>query len=145
MLPTVRLVVAASLFAVLPCQQPESSAGADVVASDADAWQTHRTTKVLYAGWPQGSREAAFRAFLEQHFDKVGVIDLAKLTPEAAKDYDVVIADWGSQFGNDGYSKPKENSLLSSPTVIDDTFGKPIIAMSYVSSNLRPQHKLDWL
>ena len=144
MLPTVRLVVAASLFAVLPCQQPASSAGTDVVAGDAAAWQPHRATKVLYAGWPQGSREAAFRAFLERHFDKVGVIGLAKLTPETAKDYDVVIADWCSQYGNDGYEK-RENSLFSAPVSIDDTFGKPIIAMDYVSTNLRGQHKLDWL
>ena len=144
MLPTVRLAVAASLFAVLPCQRPESSAGTDVVAADAAAWQTHRTTKVLYAGWPKGSRETAFRAFLEQHFDKVGVIDLAKLTPQTAKDYDVVIADWCSQYGNDGYQK-REQTLFSAPVLIDDTFGKPIIAMDYVSTNLRGQHKLDWL
>ena len=145
MLPTVRLAVAASLFAVLPCQRPESSAGTDVVAADAAAWQTHRTTKVLYAGWPKGSRETAFRAFLEQHFDKVGVIDLAKLTPQTAKDYDVVIADWCSQNGTDGYDKPERGSLHSAPVSIDDTFGKPIIAMDYVSSGIRGTHKLDWL
>jgi hypothetical protein len=144
MLLSVRLLVAASLLAVLPCQRPASSAGVDVVTADAAAWQSHRATKVLYAGWPAGSREAAFRAFLERHFDKVGVIDLAKLSPETAQDFDVVIADWCSQYGNDGYTK-KEGSLTSAPVKIGDAFGKPIIAMDYVSTNLRGRHKLDWL
>lgn len=139
-----RLCALALLGAAIPCQQPASGAGIDVVTADAAAWQPHRTTKVLYAGWPSGSREAAFRAFLERHFDKVGVIDLATLSPASAKDFDVVIADWCSQYGNDGYEK-RENSLFGAPVSLDDSFDKPVIAMDYVATNLRGNHKLDWL
>ena len=112
--------------------------------TDDAAWQPHRATKVLYAGWPGGSREQAFQQFLEQHFDKVGVIDLEKLSMATASDYDVVVADWCSQYGNDGYQK-RENSLFSVHVQLGPEFTKPIVAMDYVSSNLRNQYKLDWL
>lgn len=138
------LFAAALSLAALPCQQPTGDAGADVIGADAVVWKAHRGLRVLYAGWPGGSREAAFRAFLERHFDHVEVIDLAKLTMATAKDCDVVIADWCSQYGNDGYAK-KVNSLYSAPGKLGTEFTKPVIAMDYVSSNLRPQHKLDWL
>ncbi len=139
-----RLVVVSLCVAALPCQQPTNGAGADVIVADAAAWAPHRATKVLYAGWPGGSREAAFRAFLERHFDATSVIDLAKLSPATAKGFDVVIADWASQYGNDGYPK-REGSPLSGPVKLDDTFDVPVIAMDYVSTNLRPRRKLDWL
>jgi hypothetical protein len=113
-------------------------------AQDADAWAPHRTTRVLYAGWPGGAREQAFVPFLKQWFDRVGVISLEKLSVATAKDFDVVIADWGSQYGNDGY--PKREGALQMPSVaIGDDFTKPIVAMDYVSTALRGQHKLDWL
>lgn len=137
-----RIVLAAMLVGSLAAQ--DSSAGADVIGADAAAWQQHRATKVLYAGWPQGSREAAFRAFLERHFDTVQVMDLAKLTKAAAESFDVVIADWSSQYGKDGYPK-RENSLFSAPIDLTDDFAVPVIAMDYVSSNLRSNRKLDWL
>ncbi len=109
-----------------------------------DAWGTHRAIRVLYAGWPDGSREKAFAAFLREWFDTVGVIGLGTLSKATAEGYDVVIADWASQYGNDGYPK-RENSLYSAPVSLGADFGKPVIAMSYVSSNLRRSHKLDWL
>lgn len=108
------------------------------------AWQPHRATRVLYAGWPGGSREQAFEKFLRQWFDEVGVLDLEKLSMETARDYDVVIADWGSQYGNDGYPK-RENSLFGVKNQIGPEFTKPILAMDYVSSNIRRGYKLDWL
>ena len=144
---SLRVLAAALSLAALPCQQPASDkgdAGADVIGADAAAWKPHRALRVLYAGWSGGSREAAFRAFLERHFDHVEVIGLGKLSMATAKDADVVIADWCSQFGNDGYAK-KENMLWSAPCKLDVEFTKPVIAMDYVSSNLRPEHKLDWL
>jgi hypothetical protein len=138
-------VLAATLsVAAVPCQEPGGDAGADVIGADAAAWKPHRSLRVLYAGWPKGSRETAFRAFLERHFDRVEVIDLAKLNGATAKDADVVIADWCSQYGNDGYAK-RENSLYSAPGQLGVEFTKPVIAMAYVSSNLRRQYKLDWL
>ena len=111
---------------------------------DDDAWAQNRATRVLYAGWPDGSREKAFAPFLREWFETVGVIDLAKLSKQTAEGYDVVIADWGSQYGNDGYPK-RESSLYSAPVTLDPDFTKPVIAMAYVSSNLRRNHKLDWL
>ena len=108
------------------------------------AWAPHRSTRVLYAGWPDGSREKVFQDFLKQWFDHVAVISLEKLTVETAKDHDVVIADWCSQYGNDGY--PKREGSLDTPRVsLGDDFTRPVIAMDYVSSSLRPRHKLDWL
>lgn len=142
-----RLVAAASLCAALSCQQPANAAnaaGADVIGADAAAWAPHRGTKVLYAGSPGGTREAAFRAFLERHFDRASVLDLAQLSPATAKGFDVVIADWTSQYGNDGYAK-REGSPLTGPVKLDDAFDVPVIAMDYVSTNLRSQRKLDWL
>jgi hypothetical protein len=107
------------------------------------AWAAHRATRVLYAGWPGGSREKAFEPFLKQWFDHVGVISLEKLTTAAAADWDVVIADWGSQYGNDGY--PKRDSQSGPKVSLGDDFTKPIIAMDYVSTALRGPYKLDWL
>ena len=110
----------------------------------ADPWQPHRTLKVLYAGSAGGTREKAFDAFLREHFDSVGVIALDKLTMASATDYDVVIADWVSQYGNDGYPKGK-NSLSSAPITLGPEFTKPFIAMSYVGTQVRAEYKLDWL
>jgi hypothetical protein len=127
--------------------QDESTAGDNVVGADADAdaaaWQPHRQTKVLYAGWPDGSREQAFRAFLQRHFDTVGVIGLKNLSRATAAGYDVVVADWGSHYGNDGYPKEAGRSMpqVSLPT----DFDAPVIAMDYVSTVLRSRRKLDWL
>ena len=135
---------AALLVPVLLAQTPADAAAADVVGGDAAAWQVHRATKVLYAGWPGGSREAAFRAFLERHFDHVAVLDLAKLTKAAAAGHDVVIADWASQYGKDGYPERK-NSLTSAPASLPVDFDVPVITMDYVAANLRREHKLDWL
>lgn len=126
------------------CAMAATLSLAPFLPSQDAAWQPHRATKVLYAGWPDGSREKAFAEFLEQWFDTVGILDLAKLTVETARDYDLVIADWGSQYGNDGYPK-RDNSLFSAPAKLGDDFTKPVIAMDYVASHLRGGHKLDWL
>jgi hypothetical protein len=136
------IAVAAMFVGTLAGQ--ESAAGADVIGAEAAAWQAHRGTKVLYAGWPAGSRETAFRAFLDRHFDKVEVVDLAKLTKQTATPFDVVIADWASQYGKDGYPG-RGDSLLSAPVSMPDDFDVPVIAMDYVSTNLRGRRKLDWL
>ena len=136
-----RLVVAATLLSMVAVTlQPD----ADVVGADAAGWQQHRSTRVLYAGWPNGSREAAFRAFLTRHFDHVQIIDLARLSKPAAAGFHVVIADWASQYGKDGYPDHKD-SLRSAPVSLPDDFDVPVIAMDYVSTNLRSRKKLDWL
>ncbi len=121
-----------------------TSASTQTPDADSKAWDAHRKTRVLYAGWPGGSREKAFEPFLKQWFDTVGIIDLEKLSVATAKDYDVVIADWCSQYGNDGYQK-REDSLFNPHVALGEDFTKPVIAMDYVSSALRGRHKLDWL
>jgi hypothetical protein len=146
MLATLARAAAAALFSTAVfAQAPPDAAAADVVGADADAWRVHRAIKVLYAGWPGGSREAAFRAFLERHFEHVAVLDLAKLTKESASQHDVVVADWGSQFGKDGYPAPAENSLHRVPLTLPDDFDVPVITMTYVAPRVRKGHKLDWL
>jgi hypothetical protein len=118
--------------------------GQDRADPQAAVWQPHRALKVLYAGKQGGSREQAFATFLKQHFDASATIDLAQLSMATAKDYDVVIADWVSQYGNDGYEK-RENSLFSAPAKLGPEFTKPVIAMSYVGTQIRARYKLDWL
>lgn len=113
-------------------------------AADTDAWRQHRTTRVLYAGWPDGSREKAFREFLGEWFDEVRVIGLGELSVASAASADVVIADWCSQYGNDGYPQ-RDGGLHSVPVQLGVEFSKPVIALDYVSSQLRRRHKLDWL
>jgi hypothetical protein len=121
-----------------------ANAATQTPEADRKAWDEHRKTRVLYAGWPGGSREQVFQAFLAQWFDQVTVIDLEKLSVATAGDHDVVIADWCSQYGNDGYPK-RENALSTPKVALGAEFTKPIIAMDYVSSSVRARHKLDWL
>jgi len=109
-----------------------------------DAWAPHRKLKVLYAGKEGGSREKAFAAFLKEHFDESGTIPLGTLSMKTAQGYDVVIVDWVSQYGNDGYPK-RENSLHGAPIRLGPEFTKPFIAMSYVGTQVRGGYKLDWL
>lgn len=111
---------------------------------DVAAWAPHRSIRVLYAGWPDSSRQHAFAEFLSQWFDDVALIDLKQLSVATARDHDVVIADWASQYGNDGYPKT-DNSLHGVPVKLGPEFTRPVIAMDYVSSGLRSGYKLDWL
>lgn len=135
-----RFLSAPFLGAALLLPQAPAQQSAD---ASADGW-THRSIRVLYAGWPGGSREKAFEAFLKQWFDEVSVIGLKDLSMRTAAGSDVVIADWCSQYGNDGYPK-RENTLYSAPAKLGPEFTRPVIAMSYVSSQIRAGHKLDWL
>jgi hypothetical protein len=110
---------------------------------DAPEWAPHRALKVLYAGYPGGSREEAFGAFLEEWFDESAVIPLKELDTDSANGFDLVIVDWTSQYGKDGYEKPQ--GLTSAPGELDEDFTKPVIAMDYIGTQLRPRYKLDWL
>ena len=139
-----QLVLSALAGSLLLASAATQATATQTPDADAKAWASHRNTRVLYAGWPGGSREKVFAEFLKQWFDTVSVIDLEKLSTATAKDHDVVIADWCSQYGNDGYPK-RENSLFSPSVDLADDFTKPVIAMDYVSTALRGRHKLDWL
>lgn len=121
---------------------PSSTATAQRITDD--AWAPHRSTKVLYAGKAGGQREKVFGAFLREHFEGSATLPLQELSMATAKDFDVVIVDWVSQFGCDGYPK-RQGRLFSAPADLDADFTKPFIAFSYVASNVRPRSKLDWL
>src|SRR5262245_24873209 len=133
-------VIAFAVTAAL-CSQPFAQ---EPVRVDAAAWAQHRSTKMLYAGWAGGSRERAFVDFLKQWFDVVDVLPLEKLNETTVGDHDVVIADWCSQYGNDGYPA-RENSLYSPRVTLSERFTKPVIAIDYTSSSLWRNGKLDWL
>lgn len=120
----------------LPAQTPDSPAE--------EAWAPHRKIRVLYAGKADMHREKVFGAFLKEHFDVSATIPLGELSMKTAADYDVVIVDWMSQYGCDGY--PKRDGRLHSPDVtLGPEFTKPMIAMTYVGTRVRKGYKLDWL
>jgi hypothetical protein len=113
-------------------------------AQQLEAWAPHRAVKVLYAGSEGGHRERAFGAFLEQWFDTSATLPLEKLSMATAADFDVVIVDWVSQYGNDGY-EGRENRLFGAPITLGPDFTKPLVAMTYVGTQVRREYKLDWL
>lgn len=114
------------------------------LARKLDPWAPHKTLRVLYAGKEGGHRWRAFPEFLGKHFDTVGTLPLGKLSMQTAADWDVVIVDWVSQYGCEGYPK-RGNSLFSAPLKLGPEFTKPFIAMSYVGTQVRRGYKLDWL
>jgi len=105
--------------------------GPGVLAAEApaetDSWAPHRATRVRYAGYEGGSRWESFERFLRGWFDEVGTIQLGKLDEKTAADYDVVITDWTSHYGNDGYRDPAPPI----PTRLSSDFTKPVIAVDY--------------
>ena len=109
-----------------------------------DGWSQHRAIKVLYAGKEGGHREKVFGEFLKKHFDHSKSIPAESLSMETAKGFDVVIVDWMSQYGLDGYPK-REGSLHGISLKLGKDFTKPFIAMTYVGTRVRRGFKLDWL
>ena len=114
-----------------------------ITRSVEDEWASHRSLKILYAGKADGQREKAFAEFLGRWFDTSSTIPLETLSMETAADYDVVIVDWVSQYGNDGYPK-RERRLFGAPAKLGPDFTKPIVAMTYVGTQVRRGGKLDW-
>ncbi len=105
-----------------------------------------RKIKVLYAGVQGGSRETAFVELLKANFDTVGVIDIVELSTSTAAEYDVVVADWKSMYGKDGYpASEAEGSIEACRAHLPADFIKPVVAVSSVASSLMPRGKLDWL
>ena len=85
-----------------------------------------------------------FGAFLKKWFDESATLPLEKLSMKTASGYDVVIVDWMSQYGCDGYPK-RDGMLFSAPARLGLEFMRPFIAMTYVGTQVRARHKLDWL
>jgi hypothetical protein len=101
-----------------------------------------RTLKILYAGSPGGFREGSFKTFLQEWFDKAETIDLRELTVAAAEPYDVVIADWTSRYGKDGYAE----DMSGAGVLLPKDFAKPVIMVSAVGGELvRGRSKIGWL
>ena len=92
----------------------------------------------------RGERDGVRFRELHAFTAKLATLPLGKLSMETAKDYDVVIVDWVSQYGNDGYDK-RERSLFNAPKALGGDFTKPFIAMTYVGTQVRGGYKLDWL
>jgi hypothetical protein len=122
----------------------EFASGDTESAAAADPWTPHRKTRVLYAGSAGGHRERVFGAFLAEHFDTSGAIPLEELSVATAREYDVVIVDWKSLYGCDGYGE-RGNGLFSAPIELGPEFTKPFIALTYVGTQVRRDYKLDWL
>ena len=101
----------------------------------------HQRTKVLYAGSPDGFREKVYVEFLGEWFAEVGVISLSDLDAKAAEPYDVVIADWRSWYGNDGYSKER----VYHRTTLSRDFSKPVVMIGAVGGKLARKSKIGWL
>ncbi len=123
--------------------RPASRPASQLASEAEDAWAPHRKLKILYAGDLEGSRAKVFDEFLKEWFDQVQSIDLTKLDKQSAEPFDVVIADWKSQYGNDGFEKPQ--GLHGTPTQLGLDFDKPIITMDYLAEGLRSEDKLNWL
>jgi hypothetical protein len=121
-----------------PAQQPTQQL---TQQAEHELFGEAKNTKILYAGSPGGSREKAFTEFLKQWFDKVDTLDLRKLNSSSAEPYDVVIADWTSRYGNDGYKKD-----MNGPSIqLGPKFKKPIVMIGAVGGEIAKHSLLDWL
>lgn len=101
-----------------------------------------RSLAILYAGSPGGFRETSYTTFLHEWFDKVDAIDLRQLSVKAAQPYDVVIADWTSRYGHDGYAE----DMSGAGVVLPEDFSKPVIMLSAVGGEItRGRSKIGWL
>jgi hypothetical protein len=99
---------------------------------------------VLYAGVPDAPRTATWQKFLETHFERVGVVELAKLGTESASGYDVVVVDAPSPYGKaeGSFSMPKAPKLSrdwTKPTILVGAAGGAVL------NGMRGALKLDWL
>ena len=94
---------------------------------------------VLYAGDPQSDRSKHFVEFLTPWFKKVGNISLSDLSQSAAKDYDVVVADWKRRYVDGSYKRDPHGLKLP------ETFSKPVIMLGAVGGEIARQTKIDWL
>jgi hypothetical protein len=106
--------------------------------------------KVLYAGNPGSDREKDFKAFLSEHFAKVGTTDYRKFKDESAKGYDVVILDWTSIYprDEDGKILAKSDRLNEPESIpaLSKRYDRPTILIGAAggSVGIALQLKIDW-
>ena len=136
------LLIVLGILASVPTRTSasEDAPGKPDPSSQSASWAEHRSTRVLYAGFEGGSRWKSFEGFLSQWFDTVGTLPLADLDEKTAAGYDVIITDWTSHYGNDGYSEER----APFPKQLGPGFARPVIALDYTGARLR-RDKIDWL
>ena len=99
-----------------------------------------RATRVLYAGVPGTERERAFLEFLRGSFTTVGNVELAKLSADATRGYDVVVAD-----GPRMYPMDQDSTLPSAGVSLGASFTRPIVMISAAGGQVQRHTKIDWL
>lgn len=119
------LAVAVACAGLLPAQQ--SSEKLDL--------------SVLYAGDVDHARTATWLEFLGRHVQRAEPIELIDLSSDTAADFDVVIVDSPSPFGEEGrFEMPQTPELTRE-------FGKPTVLLGAAGGALlrSVKIKLDWL
>ena len=100
---------------------------------------------VLYAGCPGSDRETDFVRFLREHFARVEATSLPRLTMDAARPFDVVIADWRPRYKYvDGKAKSYDSSLAPGAQLPVD-FTRPVVMIGAVGGELARWSKIGWL
>ncbi len=117
------------------------AAGQDASAVPSPGLGAAKDWKILYAGSPDGFREKAWVEFLREHFATVDARSLAGISPADAAPYDVVIADWTSRYGNDGYPK----DFAGPETALGSGWTKPTILIGAVGGEIARHSLIDWL
>jgi len=86
---------------------------------------------VLYAGAKDNPRTAEFVEFLSRTFTRVEAIQLGTLSPETARDADVVIVDSPTPYGDEGkIDMPKAPELgadYRKPTILMGAAGGAVL------------------
>lgn len=110
-------------------------------AQDTHPFGPGKDLKVCYAGPPGDTREHRFVEFLRSHFPKVDTLDLEKLSQDAVKGYDVVVADWKRVYA-DGKDQLEQPKVMLTPEYTKSTI---LIGAVAGSITRKSGTKLDWL
>lgn len=97
--------------------------------------------KVLYAGVPGSPRAKSFVEFLKANFEKVGEVDVTKLSKEAAAPWDVVVCDGKRLYPMD----PKKPSIDQAQCALPPDFTKPIVMIASMAGTVQHFTKIGWL
>lgn len=99
-----------------------------------------RKLAVLYAGVLETPRAQSFVEFLQANFDRVGALDVTKLSMATAAGYDVVVAD-----GNRVYPMDPQKGLGLPKIVLGPDFTRPIVMLSALAGQMQTHTKIGWL
>ena len=100
---------------------------------------------VLYAGEPGSEREARWLAFLRAECARAESVDLRKLTPGAAADFDVVVADWSRRYVAGADGKYEFDSDSGHGATLPSALEKPVILLGAVGGEVARASKIGWL